>query len=125
MLDKSYRDLSPSSYYCSPFLDHGSCSVPNPHRPPSRDTSILNHFKLKQSAPYLALLGDIGHAGDDRFFAFLEKQVKRYWAVFFLIGNHEPYHLTLPAAKARLRAFAERWNVCVLSQLLGNSFSFP
>jgi len=59
------------------------------------------------------------------FFAFLEKQVKRYWAVFFLIGNHEPYHLTLPAAKARLRAFAERWNVCVLSQLLGNSFSFP
>ena len=67
-----------------------------------------NHFKLEQSAPYLALLGEIGHAGDDRFLAFLERQVKRYWAVFFLFGNHEPYHLTLPAAKARLRAFAER-----------------
>jgi len=66
------------------------------------------HFKLKQSAPYLALLGDIGHVSDDRFFAFLEKQVKRYWAVFFLLGNHEPYHLTLSVAKARIRAFAER-----------------
>jgi hypothetical protein len=67
-----------------------------------------DHFKLRQSAPYLALLGDIGHVGDDCFFTFLERQVKRYWAVFFLLGNHEPHRLTLSAAKARVRAFAER-----------------
>ena len=67
-----------------------------------------DQFKLKKTAEYLALLGDIGHVGDDRFLSFLEKQVQRYWAVFFLLGNHEPYHLDFPAAKSRMRAFAAR-----------------
>lgn len=65
-------------------------------------------FRLRKTAEYLALLGDIGHVGDDRFLSFLEKQVQRYWAVFFLLGNHEPYHLDFPAAKSRMRAFADR-----------------
>jgi hypothetical protein len=72
------------------------------------ETQPSYNFKFKQTAPYLALLGDIGHVGDDRLFTFLEKQVKRYWAVFFLFGNHEPWHLTLQAAKARMRAFQDR-----------------
>jgi hypothetical protein len=87
-----------------------------------------NHFKLEQSAPYLALLGEIGHAGDDRFLAFLERQVKRYWAVFFLFGNH--YILTsshiisrFPPRKPGYALLQNEWNVCAPSQLLGNSFS--
>jgi hypothetical protein len=35
-------------------------------------------------------------------------QSKRYWIVFFLLGNHEPYHLTFSATKAKVRAFEER-----------------
>lgn len=72
------------------------------------ETQPSYNFKFKQTAPYLALLGDIGHVGDDRLFAFLEKQIKRYWAVFFLFGNHEPCHLTLQAAKAGMRPFQDK-----------------
>jgi hypothetical protein len=67
-----------------------------------------DHFKLKQTAPYLALLGDIGHVEDERLFAFLEKQLERYWVVYFLLGNHEPYHLSLAIAKAKVNTFAEK-----------------
>ena len=65
-------------------------------------------YKLPQTAPYLALLGDIGHVNEASLFAFLEKQLHRYWAVFYLIGNHEPKGLTLADARARVRAFAAR-----------------
>ena len=65
-------------------------------------------FKLKQRAPYLALLGDIGYVGNDELFSFLELQIKRYWAVFFVLGNHEPYKISVPTAKARMHAFADK-----------------
>jgi hypothetical protein len=65
-------------------------------------------FALKQEARYLALLGDIGHVADDGLFGFLEKQLRRYWIVFFLLGNHEPAHTAWAAARARVRSFAER-----------------
>ncbi|KAI9675321.1 MAG: hypothetical protein M1817_001224 [Caeruleum heppii] len=67
-----------------------------------------SQFKLRQTAPYLALLGDIGYVGNDELFAFLQQQMRRYWAVFFVLGNHEPYNLSFPAAKERMRAFADR-----------------
>ena len=67
-----------------------------------------NAYKLPQTAPYLALLGDIGHVNDDQLFKFLEKQLHRYWAVFYLLGNHEPKSLTLTGARARVSAFAVR-----------------
>ncbi|TVY16333.1 hypothetical protein LARI1_G007560 [Lachnellula arida] len=67
-----------------------------------------DHFRLEQTAPYIALLGDIGHVGDERLFAFLEKQLERYWVVYFLLGNHEPYHLSLALAKAKVNTFAEK-----------------
>ncbi|KUJ10022.1 uncharacterized protein LY89DRAFT_701040 [Mollisia scopiformis] len=67
-----------------------------------------DHFQLEQTAPYLALLGDIGHIGDDRLFAFLEKQLERYWVVYFLLGNHEPHHMSWTLAKAKVKTFAEK-----------------
>lgn len=67
-----------------------------------------DHFDLQQTAPYLALLGDIGHVGDERLFNFLEKQLERYWVVYFLLGNHEPYFMSLAVAKAKVNAFAEK-----------------
>jgi UDP-2,3-diacylglucosamine pyrophosphatase LpxH len=70
--------------------------------------SSYDHFKLQQTAPNLALLGDIGHIGDERLFAFLEKQLERYWVVYFLLGNHEPYHMSLAIAKAKVNTFAEK-----------------
>lgn len=65
-------------------------------------------FPIKQTAPYLALLGDIGHVADDGLFGFLEKQLRRYWIVFFLLGNHEPIHTSWPTAKGRVREFSQR-----------------
>jgi len=67
-----------------------------------------DHFKLEQTAPYLALLGDIGHVGDERLFTFLEKQLERYDIVYFLLGNHEPYHISLGLAKTKVKTFAEK-----------------
>ncbi|CAK7242393.1 MAG: hypothetical protein STHCBS139747_003883 [Sporothrix thermara] len=64
--------------------------------------------RLPQTAPNLALLGDIGQVADDGLFVFLEKQLRRYWNVFFLLGNHEPLHTSWQLAKARVREFAER-----------------
>jgi hypothetical protein len=72
------------------------------------ETHPSYNYAFKQKAPYLALLGDIGHVGDDRIFQFLEKQTKRYWAVFFLLGNHEPINLSFEAAKTKVRAFENR-----------------
>lgn len=65
-------------------------------------------FTFAQTAPYLALLGDIGHIANDDLFSFLETQLSRYSAVFFLLGNHEPYHLSFRIAKLKIRAFQEK-----------------
>jgi len=65
-------------------------------------------FPLRQTAPYLALLGDIGHVADGGLFVFLEKQLRRYWIVFYLLGNHEPSHTSWLSAKSRVRDFSER-----------------
>jgi hypothetical protein len=69
------------------------------------ETHPSYEYKFTQSAPYLALLGDIGHVGDDRLFLFLEKQLNRFWAVFFLLGNHEPTYSSWTVAKERVREF--------------------
>jgi len=65
-------------------------------------------YTFKQTAPNLALLGDIGKVADDALFLFLERQLNRYWNVFFLLGNHEPVHGSWPAAKQRVRDFSEK-----------------
>ncbi|KAK4246123.1 hypothetical protein C7999DRAFT_33520 [Corynascus novoguineensis] len=65
-------------------------------------------YTFKQTAPNLALLGDIGQVADDALFVFLERQLNRYWNVFFLRGNHEPVHGSWPAARQRVRDFNEK-----------------
>jgi hypothetical protein len=62
-------------------------------------------FEIPPAAPNLALLGDIGHAKDDGLFIFLRRQLENFQTVFFLLGNHEPYHSSHPAARNRLREF--------------------
>ncbi|KAK4119591.1 hypothetical protein N657DRAFT_658976 [Parathielavia appendiculata] len=47
-------------------------------------------YQFKQTAPDLALLGDVAHVADDALFDFREGQIRLYWNVFFLLGNHEP-----------------------------------
>jgi Calcineurin-like phosphoesterase len=59
-------------------------------------------------SPYLALLGDIGYTCDTRLFEFLEEQLRHFKIVFFLLGNHEPYTMSFPAAKALVKTFAAR-----------------
>lgn len=65
-------------------------------------------FDITPTAPYLALLGDIGNTKDEGFFDFLCKQVAKFQVVFFVIGNHEPYHSTHPKSKARLQQFQKQ-----------------
>ncbi|KUI66953.1 hypothetical protein VM1G_02195 [Cytospora mali] len=76
-------------------------------------------FPIKQSAPNLALLGDIGQVADDGLFVFLENQLKRYWNVVFILGNHEPHGTTWKTAKANVHAFEARMNYLRASSTLG------
>lgn len=72
------------------------------------ETQPSYEYSFKQTAPNLALLGDIGQIANDALFTFLEKQLGCYWNVFFLLGNHEPVSGTWLAAKQRVREFTER-----------------
>lgn len=67
-------------------------------------------FEFAQTASYLALLGDIGHVANDQLFSFLESQLDRYTVVFFVLGNHDPYHLSFKVAKAKIFNFQTRMN---------------
>jgi len=49
-------------------------------------------FECEPSSPNLALLGDIGICAQDGLFKFLERQLKKYSKIFFVMGNHEGYH---------------------------------
>jgi Calcineurin-like phosphoesterase len=66
---------------------------------------IYHEFEVLPKAPYLALLGDIGHVKDSRLFNFLERQLEVFELVFFVFGNHEAYGMTLPGAKATMETF--------------------
>lgn len=48
-------------------------------------------FMFKQTAPCLALLGDIGLTANTGYFTFLRNQLARYDKVFLVMGNHEGY----------------------------------
>ena len=65
-------------------------------------------FEITPTAPYLALLGDIGNtAHKGEFRAFLTQQLKQFRAVFLVPGNHEPYHSTWPDSLAFFTSFRE------------------
>ncbi|OJJ42609.1 hypothetical protein ASPZODRAFT_76546 [Penicilliopsis zonata CBS 506.65] len=65
-------------------------------------------FEIPARAPFLALLGDIGNVKDAGLFSFLETQLGVFQVVFFLLGNHEPYHTNWTSAKERIHAFSQR-----------------
>ena len=76
-------------------------------------------FYLPATAPHLALLGDIGHVCDEAFLKWLENLLGRYDTVFFLLGNHEPYHMRLSSAKTRMRIFAAKMDLLRVKQPIG------
>ena len=63
-------------------------------------------FELPVTASHLALLGDIGHVCDNDFLEWLRNLLIRYETVFYLFGNHDPYHMRLESAKSKMRTFA-------------------
>lgn len=65
-------------------------------------------YDFSRTAPYLALLGDIGHAESEGLFTFLERQLRRYKVVFYLFGNHEPFHLSMEVAKKKVQKFVSK-----------------
>lgn len=62
-------------------------------------------FEIPPTALHLALIGDIGHAKDEGLYEFLRKQLRNFRTVFFLLGNHEPYHSSWDSARSRLYDF--------------------
>ncbi|TVY41381.1 Uncharacterized protein LSUB1_G003254 [Lachnellula subtilissima] len=65
-------------------------------------------FEIPPECQYLALLGDIGVIGDNRLFDFLEKQLRSFEVVFYLLGNHEPFGITRLEAQTSVRAFEHK-----------------
>lgn len=65
-------------------------------------------FEVVPSAPYLALLGDIGCVKDPRYFDFITKQLSQFKVVFLLLGNHEPYGSSWTFARGKLRDFEKK-----------------
>ena len=74
-------------------------------------------FKIVPTAPYLALLGDIGNVvpHKDDFLAFLTLQLKQFRVLLFVPGNHEAYDSNWPSTLDILRAFEQ--DVCTNSSL--------
>lgn len=65
--------------------------------PASRPT--YSDFDVESGSHYLALLGDIGNVVHPGLSDFLERQLRRFRVVFFLLGNHEAYGTTYQHAK--------------------------
>ncbi|GBF62429.1 hypothetical protein TMEN_4974 [Trichophyton mentagrophytes] len=72
------------------------------------ETHPAYDFVIERTAPYLALLGDIGHLEHDQFFPFIEELLSRFEIVFLLFGNHEPQSYSMDAARRKVTAFQDR-----------------
>ncbi|CAM1503240.1 Fc.00g080160.m01.CDS01 [Cosmosporella sp. VM-42] len=62
------------------------------HLETPRALPTYSEFRIESTAPYLALLRDIGNIHDSRLFGFPEQQLQEFPIVFYAFGNHEPYH---------------------------------
>ena len=64
-------------------------------------------FKLNIRADNVLLLGDIGLVVHRELFDWLRKTLDdhRSCRIFYVIGNHEPYHTTYEDAVSSLRQF--------------------
>ncbi|KAK6508400.1 hypothetical protein TWF506_010493 [Arthrobotrys conoides] len=69
-----------------------------------------NTYELFPVAPYLALIGDIGNTRDAGLFDFLKRMLKQYELVFYIAGNHEPYHSSWDSAHSKFKVFSELVN---------------
>lgn len=67
--------------------------------------SAYDIFDIPPKAPHLALLGDIGNVRDPGFFPFIETQLSKFRMVFFLLGNHEPYHSSWADVTMKIHKF--------------------
>jgi len=87
---------------------------------PLLQPSYLN-FDLELHASYLCLLGDIGLIKDDGLFTFLEKLLKKTpnLTIFYVLGNHESYQISLSDARRRMNTFAD-----CMKREYGNRFIF-
>ncbi|KIW29043.1 uncharacterized protein PV07_04889 [Cladophialophora immunda] len=70
--------------------------------------SAYDVFSITPKSSCLALLGDIGNIKDKGFFPFLEVQLKKFEHVFFLLGNHEPYHSSFAKVRAQIQDFSDK-----------------
>ncbi|OQU98525.1 hypothetical protein CLAIMM_04299 [Cladophialophora immunda] len=70
--------------------------------------SAYDVFSIAPKSSCLALLGDIGNIKDKGFFPFLEAQLKKFEHVFFLLGNHEPYHSSWAKVKSQIQDFSDK-----------------
>jgi len=66
-------------------------------------------FRLNVQANNLFLVGDIGLVVDARLFQFLRRTLEqnRGCRIFYVMGNHEPYQITLEQAHKSLRDFEQ------------------
>lgn len=76
---------------------------------------MYSEFSIRPRSIYLALLGDIGIASDERLFEFLTRQLQQFEVVFYVLGNHEPYGSTYKDAVDKMLAFESR----IASQRVG------
>ncbi|RVD86383.1 uncharacterized protein DFL_004662 [Arthrobotrys flagrans] len=67
-------------------------------------------YELDPAAPYLALIGDIGNTRDPGLLDFLRRMLKQYELVFYIAGNHEPYHSSWDSTHSKFIEFAESVN---------------
>jgi len=66
--------------------------------------SAYDVFEISPTAEYLALLGDIGYTKDIGLIEFLRKHLDKFKIVFYMLGNHEPYHSSYAVSKQQLLA---------------------
>jgi hypothetical protein len=84
------------------------------------ETQSSYDFPIRKTAPNLALLGDTGQIAHGGLFVFLERQLRRYWNVIFILGNHEPYGTSWALAKASVRTFEARMQALRKSSTIDN-----
>ncbi|KAF4773834.1 calcineurin-like phosphoesterase [Colletotrichum scovillei] len=50
-----------------------------------------SNYRIVPTAPYLALIGDIGCVKDPGYIGFIRGLLDQFRVVFYVFGNHEPY----------------------------------
>lgn len=83
-----------------------------------------SEFSFEKKSPHLALLGDIGLVYDERLFAFLDDQLLKFEAIFYVLGNHEPYDSDFETCKRRLQEYEKHVTVRRQNNVRTGNFIF-